>query len=250
MLPGMTTSRRPLRLLHTADLHLDHDAYGKAAEQEASRERGRRMLGSIVDLALADRVDLLLIAGDLFDHNRVPDETVEFARRQLNRLSCPAVILPGNHDCLRTNAIYDRHNFSAGASHVSVISRLSGETIAFPDLDAIVWGRAMEEHEPGFSPLAGIPGRDAGRWCLAMGHGFFYDERQRPERSSPIFAEEIRDTGWDYVALGHHHVRIDVSQGRVTAHYAGAPSLDDGDATVLRVDLSTEDGIRVDPRRL
>ena len=250
MLPVMTTSRRPLRVLHTADLHLDHDAYGNAREQAASRERGRRIFQRIVDLALGDRVDLLLIAGDFFDHNRVPDETVEFARRQLGRLRCPVVILPRNHDCLRTNAIYDRHDFSAGAGRVSVISRLDGETIAFPDLDAIVWGRAMEEHEPGFSPLAGIPARDDRRWCLALGHGFFYDERQRPERSSPIFAEEIRDAGWDYVALGHHHVRIDVSQGRVIAHYAGAPALDDGDATVLRVDLSTEDGVRVVPRRL
>ena len=82
----------------------------------------------------------------------------------------------------------------------------------------------MEEHEPAFSPLAHIPGRDERRWCLAMAHGFFYEERQRPERSSPIFADEIRDTGWDYVALGHQHVQTDVSQGRVTAYYAGAPA--------------------------
>jgi exonuclease SbcD len=250
MLPSMPPSRRPLRVLHTADVHLDHDAYGDARQQAASRERGRQVFRNIVDLALGDRVDLLLIAGDLFDHNRVPDETVGFVRAELQRLRCPAIILPGNHDCLRPNAIYDRHDLSAGASHIRVIRGLSGETVDLPEVDALVWGRAMEEHEPGFSPLAGIPGRDARRWCLAMGHGFFYDERQRPERSSPIFAEEIRDAGWDYVALGHHHVRIDVSQGRVVAHYAGAPGLDDGDATVLRVDLSTEDGIRVEPRRL
>ena len=244
MLPVMTTPRRPLRLLHTADLHLDHDAYGNATQQAASRERGRRMLGRIVDLALADRVDLVLIAGDLFDHNRVPDETVEFARGELHRLGCPAVILPGNHDCLRTNAIYDRHDFSAGASHVSVIRRLSGETIELPGLDAIVWGRAMEEHEPGFQPLADIPGRDARRWCLGMGHGFFYPDRQRPDRSSPIFADEIRDTGWDYLALGHQHVQTNVSQGGVTAYYAGAPG------TVLLIDFSIEGGIHVEPRSL
>jgi DNA repair exonuclease SbcCD nuclease subunit len=133
-----------------------------------------------------------------------------------------------------------------------VIRRLDGETIELPDLDAIVWGRAMEEHEPGFSPLAGIPGRDDARWCLAMGHGFFYDERQRPDRSSPIFADEIRDIGWDYVALGHHHARTDVSQGRVAAHYAGAPALDgpSGDCTILRIDLSTTAPVRVRGVRL
>jgi DNA repair exonuclease SbcCD nuclease subunit len=180
----------------------------------------RRVFRRIVDRALADKVDLVLIAGDLFDHNRVPDETVAFVRAELDRLHQPVVILPGNHDVLRTNSIYDRHDFTADARHVHVIRRPDGETIEFPDLDVLVWGRAMEEHEPAFRPLAHIPRRDDRRWCLAMGHGFFYEERQRPERSSPIFADEVRDAGWDYVALGHHHTRIDVSQGLVAAHYA------------------------------
>ena len=252
MLPVMTPPRRPLSVLHTADIHLDSDAYGSASERAAHRERERGIFRRIVDCALSERVDLFLIAGDLFDHNRVPDETVEFVRGELDRLRQPVVILPGNHDCLRTNAIYDRHDLTAGASHVHVVRRLEGETIEFSELGAVVWGRAMEEHEPGFSPLAEIPGRDEGRWCIAMGHGFFYDERQRPDRSSPIFAEEIRDAGWDYFALGHHHSRTDVSQGRVSAHYAGAPTLDgpDGARAVLRVDLSPTAGVRVSQVRL
>jgi DNA repair exonuclease SbcCD nuclease subunit len=238
-------------VLHTADVHLDSDGYGNAAEQAAHRERGRGVFRRIVDRALTDQVDLVLIAGDLFDHNRVPDETVAFVRGELDRLRQPVVILPGNHDCLYTNAIYDRHDFTAGAKHVHVIRRLDGETLDFPELDVVVWGRAMAEHEPAFSPLALIPGRDDWRWCLAMGHGFFFDERQRPDRSSPIFADEIRDSGWDYLALGHHHVRTDVSRGKVAAHYAGAP-MESGqaDGPVLRINFSVEDGIRVEPRAL
>jgi DNA repair exonuclease SbcCD nuclease subunit len=42
-------------------------------------------------------------------------------------------------------------------------------------------------------------------------------------RSSPIYAAEIRASGWDYVALGHCHAFADVSQGLVTAYYSGAP---------------------------
>lgn len=251
MLPVMSSPRRPLRVLHTADIHLDSDGYGNAADQAAHRERERRIFRRIVECALTERVDLLLIAGDLFDHNRASDETVQFVRTELGRLRQPVIILPGNHDCLRTNAIYDRHDFTSGASHVHVIRTLDGESVELPDLGAVVWGRAMEEHEPGFSPLAGIPSRDDRRWCIAMGHGFFYDERQRPDRSSPIFAEEIRDAGWDYFALGHHHSRTDVTQGHVAAHYAGAPTMESEgrEGTVLRIDFSSEDGIRVEPRR-
>jgi DNA repair exonuclease SbcCD nuclease subunit len=240
-------------VLHTADVHLGSDGYGNAEQQTVYQARYRRAFQRIVDLALADPVDLVLISGDLFDHNRVADETVAFVRAELDRLRQPVVILPGNHDVLETNAIFDRHDLTAGASHVHVIRQPDGETIDFPELDVVVWGRAMEEHTPEFRPLAHLPSRDARRWCLAIGHGFFYKDRQRPDRSSPIFADEIRDAGWDYVALGHQHVQTDVSQGTVAAYYSGAPVIEWSDAlpaAVLRIDLSAQHGVRVTPRPL
>ncbi len=250
----MSAARRPLRVFHTADVHLGSDGYGSPERQAAHRDNYRRAFRSIVDRALADRADLVLIAGDLFDHNRVADETVAFVAAELGRLRQPVVILPGNHDVLDTNAIYDRHDLTAEASHVHVIRSVNGQTIDLPELDVVVWGRAMEDHAPEFRPLAHIPGRDGRRWCLAMAHGFFYEERQRPERSSPIFADEIRDAGWDYIALGHQHVQTNVSQGAVAAYYAGAPAMESGDThptgSVLRVDLSTEHGVRVSSRPL
>jgi DNA repair exonuclease SbcCD nuclease subunit len=254
MLQDVTLPRRSLRVLHTADVHLDSDGYGSPAQRVVHAERDRALLRGIVDRALSDRVDLVLIAGDLFDHNRASDETVAFVQAELGRLRQPVVILPGNHDAIGTNAIYDRRDFTAGASHVHVIRRLDGETLDFPDLDVAVWGRAMAEHTPEFRPLAFIPARDDRRWCVAMAHGFYYPERQRPDRSSPIFADELRDTGWDYVALGHQHVRTDVSQGGVAAYYAGAPASEHAaghpDGALLRIDFSTEHGIRVTPRPL
>src|SRR5262249_62426852 len=128
-------------------------------------------------------VSLSLLAGDLCDPNRVSDEAVDFVRSELLRLARPIVILPGNHDALYTNAIYDRHDLAAGARHVRVIRRLNGEIVELPELDAVIWGRAMEEHEPGFQPLAHVPGRGDGRWHLAMAHGFFYESRQPPHPS-------------------------------------------------------------------
>jgi len=100
MLLVMPPSRRPLRVLHTADVHLDSDGGGHPERQAAHREHGRRVFRRIVDRALTDRVDLLLIAGDLFDHNRVPDETVAFVRAELDRLRQPT-------RCARTPSTID-----------------------------------------------------------------------------------------------------------------------------------------------
>ena len=234
---------RPLRVLHTADLHLDGDAYGDAARLAAHREQERRTFRRVVDRALSDEIDLLLIAGDLFDHNRVSDDTVAFVRAELARLRQPVVILPGNHDCLEPKGVHERHDFAVGAPHVHVIRSLDGEIVEFPELDVVVWGRGMQEHVHTFQPLGTRRDVRERRWSIAMGHGFFFEERQKPDRSSPIFADQIRDSGWDYVALGHHHLQANVSQPGVAAWYAGAPG------TVVHVDFSA-DGIRAEPRPL
>ena len=107
-----------------------------------------------------------------------------------------------------------------------------------------------QEHEPGFHPLEHIPTRLDQRWHIAMAHGYFYpSRREAADRSSPIFAEEIRDTGWDYVALGHQHVLTDVSQDKVVAYYAGAPLLTWTTTApagqVLLVDFSPTQGVQV-----
>ena len=239
-----TTGNRKLTLLHTADVHLDNPLHG-AAEPP----RAHRIFQAIIDRALDSRVDAVLIAGDLFDHNRVANETIAFAQSQLRRLRCPAVILPGNHDCLGSpNAIYHRHDFSAACGNVRVITELDGQSIAFPELDLIVWGRGMEVHEPGFHPLAHLPTRRDGRWHVAMAHGFFYEDGETPERSSPILAAEIRQAGWDYVAMGHKHVLADHSQGDVAAWYPGTPLPDWSAAPpghVLLVECCPEHGITV-----
>jgi DNA repair exonuclease SbcCD nuclease subunit len=246
--------KRALKILHTADVHLDCDSYGNAAQRQTHRALYHHCFETIIARAMAADVDVLLIAGDLFDHNRVADDTIAFAQEQLRRLQRPVVILPGNHDCLYPHAIYDRHDFHAACSNVQVITELHGQVLEFPDLDLVVWGRAMEEHTPDFHPLANLPTRHDQRWHVAMAHGFFYETRQQPDRSSPIFADEIRDTGWDYVAMGHQHVLTNVSQGQVTAYYSGAPLVNWTGETpnghVLLLDLSPTHGIRVWPERL
>lgn len=246
--------KRPLKILHTADIHLDSDSYGNAAQRQAHRASFRHCFQTIIDRTLEQAVDLLLIAGDLFDHNRVCEATVAFVQAQLQRLQQPVVILPGNHDCLYTNAIYDRYDMAAACDWVHVISALDGQLIELPELDVVLWGRAMEEHEPGFHPLDYLPTRYDPRWHIAMAHGFFYATPQEAERSSPIFAEEIRDTGWDYIALGHQHMLSNVSQGNVLAYYPGAPLVnwtgEKPSGHVLRLDLIPENGIRVQPQRV
>jgi DNA repair exonuclease SbcCD nuclease subunit len=103
----------------------------------------------------------------------------------------------------------------------------------------------MIEHSPDFVPLEGLPPRNGSAWQVAMAHGFFYGEGESGERSSPISAEQIRSSGWDYIALGHNHAGRDVSQGQVKAAYSGSPATFlNRKAQALLVEM---DGRRSDP---
>jgi len=215
--------RQPVKILHTADVHLDPDGWGSDPLTQAYRDIIHRAFTAVIDTAMQENVDLLVIAGDLFDSNRPCGEVVDFAIQELRRAQRPIILIPGNHDCLNSESIYRKVNLPAACTNLHLITHPKGELHRLSQHNLVIWGRGMVEHEPSYRPLAGLPLPQADAWHLALAHGFFVEEGTTSHRSSPISAEEIRDSGWEYVALGHCHAFSDVSQGSVTAFYSGAP---------------------------
>ena len=90
---------RTLKILHSADLHLDSPFEGLSAGKAAMR-RGeqRELLGRLAALARQEDVDLVLLAGDLLDSDNSYFETGEELVRWLGAMGAPVFIAPGNHD--------------------------------------------------------------------------------------------------------------------------------------------------------
>ncbi len=266
--------RRPLRLVHTADVHLGElPTPWHGAEPAWSGDRrphpevsgkprlvapppgdllpDERAFARVVDIAVTEKADALLIAGDLFDSNRVPEPAIRFAQAQIARAGCPVVLIPGNHDCYDETSIYRRFDFRAIGSHVHPLYAEEGEIVTFEELDLVVWGKGLVEHAPTNRPMAGVPRHTASHWFVGMAHGHFVEDRREP-RSSLITPDEIAGSGLDYLALGHVHVFRDVSQGGVRACYPGAPRIsyapDAGSVAIIRLDPVA--GISIEERRL
>jgi DNA repair exonuclease SbcCD nuclease subunit len=249
---------RPTRIVHTSDVHL-----GAYTGNEGDRWDERRRLietafRRVIDLANTSDADLLVIAGDFFDNDRVPPETVSFAIEALRRVEGKVVILPGNHDPMDEGSIYWRNDFEGSVPGLKLVREHAGEFIESEDLDVVLWGRAFLDSDWHFKPLDGIPQRVDGRWHIALAHGHYHRDGEDSYRSLPILASEVAAASghWDYMAFGHWEPHADVSTGEVTAIYSGAPMpLSDanrraGWATVVDFD---DDGVRwrlerVDPR--
>ena len=225
-------SRERRRILHTSDLHLT--TLGDGACQS---------LESLVDLAGQVKVDLVIVAGDLFDHNRVNDNLVSFAAEQLKRFAVDVVILPGNHDCLMPGSAFERAALWQDCSNVQVFRALEGEMLDLPDLGVSLWGRPHDSYDHDVQPLAGIPHPQRnGQWHIAVAHGYYISVEPRLHRSYYITEEEIATSGWDYIAMGHVVNFRCVCSEPVRAYYSGSPSVS---GTVAIVDLAEETGVQV-----
>ena len=114
-----------------------------------------------MDLALAEKVDLFLVAGDLFDSNTQPRRSVDRVAAELARLAqarIRTVIIPGTHDVYDRSSIYRAYDLAALAG-----TRPAQElvTVLTPDrpwihlaaIDAIVHGPVFATKRAPRSPL-------------------------------------------------------------------------------------------------
>jgi DNA repair exonuclease SbcCD nuclease subunit len=217
--------RRPLRLVHTSDVHLGaYSGHGDHhwAERRALMEAAFR---NVIDLALRRSAQALLICGDFFDNDRVDESVVRFAAAEIERFQRPAFLLPGNHDPMDPGRIYARHDLERMAPNLRMVREHAGEVIEAEGLDLVLWGRAYLDSDWRFRPLAGLPARRDERWHVALAHGHFVRDDGEMHRSMLIHQSELEAAAgeWDYLALGHWEPHADVSAGGLTAIYSGAP---------------------------
>jgi DNA repair exonuclease SbcCD nuclease subunit len=247
-----------LRLLHTADVHLGARHTDLGEQAAAQRERQFAAFAAAVDLAIAEKVDVFLIAGDLFDSNTQPRRSVERVAAELRRLVASrvrTVIIPGTHDVYDRSSLYRVHDLPALAG--------SGEdddlvTVLTPDrpsvhlatCDVIVHGQVFATKRAPHSPLRDlkVSGGDGATWHVGMVHGALAIPGRTDNDEVVVTREEIAATGLDYLALGHWHSAQKGTSGSTTWAYSGAPEpvavTQDGAGKVLLVALDAANGTR------
>ena len=244
-----------LRLLHTSDVHLGATFKVLGDRGPEHRKQLRETLTRLIDLALAERVDAVLIAGDLFDSVAAARVHAPFAAEQLSRLGqagIPVCAIAGNHDPLGEGSAGVWTDLERRCPGLTVFGQQLGERV-IAECDLTVVGRSAPRRLSVESPLAGLPVRRATRYQVAVAHGSV----QRPDfeaQFTMITPREIAASAVDYLALGDWHSAQDVSAGGVAAWYSGAPEmidLDEGQSGhVLLVTIPEPGRAEVERRRV
>ena len=197
-----------MRFLHAADLHIDSPLRGLNRFEGApvTRLRGatRQALIRLVDLAIDEKVDFVLIAGDLYDRDWQDFHTGLFVREQMVRLGRAGVrvfIVQGNHDA---QGVISRQ--LPWPDNVKVFSSRSAETVRLDDLRVAIHGHSFPDREVPEDLVPGYPMAVPGYLNIGLLHTSLTGAEGH-DTYAPTSLDTLRSKGYDYWALGHVHAR-------------------------------------------
>lgn len=240
-----------LRILHCSDLHLDTSFAGiglPAMIGGRLRAELRSTLGNILSEARRLGVDVVTIAGDLFDQSTVVPETARFLVQQFERMgNIKVLITPGESDPYSNHSLYA---LTRWPQNVHVFATSEFQPLRLSE-SVVIWGAAC----PAMSPDA---------WkhqihvtsqplCLMLAHGVV--ETDRAHSLHCIREKDLGLSGIRLALLGGRH-KSDTYSDAARLIFPGSPQplswddqapgrgpllidIDDGNISMQRIDLKT-----------
>lgn len=217
----------PIRFIHTSDIHLDTSLSGSgfpSALGDRKREAIRGTFRRVLEDARQYAVRLVLIAGDLFEHDRVTQDTVEFLRQQLERLEGIRVFIsPGNHDPFMHGSPYRDERWP---QNVHIFREETFQSVELRDIGIRITGFGFTHNQLETHPFATLPALPADLVNIVVAHAS--DMSRVPSgklQHGPFTIEEIAGKNVDYCALGHYHQQRAVANpiDATRVWYSGIP---------------------------
>ncbi len=203
---------RPFKFVHAADVHLDTPFLSRDAETRRRLARaGRDAFTALVDLAIEEDADALLIAGDLFDNDSLSVATERSLVEEMSRATesrITVVYVTGNHDPGRAN--YRAHAIDWPPARFHLIRSRTPETVRVErDGEVVGWvvgaGHQTQREEENLA--AGFPPAPGPEPTVALLHTQVEGAASaaRHDRYAPSTTADFERKGYRYWALGHIH---------------------------------------------
>jgi DNA repair exonuclease SbcCD nuclease subunit len=244
-----------LKILHTADIHLGAKFSGLGNKGVFQREQLRATFKNVIATAIDERVNIVLIAGDLFDANQQPQRNIDLVIEQFNLLGSndiPVCLIPGTHDSLDSTSIYRKVEFEGKCSNLKIFADENVSYKEYPGLDLTVYGKPNLSNRSYISPLKGFKRSTSTKFHIAMAHGSLYIPERVAEDDHVFRLEEVKASAMDYLALGHWH-RVYRCPAEPPAWYSGPPEWIPGQTEkggVLLIAIANSGEVKVELKRL
>lgn len=236
-----------MKILHTSDWHI-----GKKVNEFSMVENQEYVFEQIYEIIKNEKIDVVVVAGDLYDKSIVDTDSVKFLNSILIKIvkECLSkiIIISGNHDSperlsfvsdfLKESGIYIEGKFNGEVNKI-ILSDEFGEVNFYPlsYFDEVYIRHLYNDSNIKTSDdaLKSIFNRlhiDYSKRNIFIGHGYFSNKNgdkmleSDSERRLSIGGQEVMDASilkdFDYVALGHLHASQKITYDHI--RYAGSIS--------------------------
>ena len=238
-----------VKILHTGDLHLDSPLSSLAfSAAEKARDEHRAIFEKMMKYAIDEKIDMLLISGDLFDGKYITQSTKNLVIKCFTEFARPVVIAPGNHDPYSLVSLYKDGSLP---ENVYVFSSEDIQVFDFDELGISVYGYAFITAALRSSPLGKFlakPRMEGDNKRILCAHA---DVTSPISNYAPISAQQIEAYDISYAALGHIHNPPEVKSDKAIINYCGFlfgrsfDELGEGGAYLVTVDEDRTDAERI-----
>ena len=204
-----------MKILHSADWHLDAPLSGRSEEEAQFLQRElRKIPGKVAAYAKKENCQMMLLSGDLFD-GAYTQNSYRAVYEALAELAIPVFIAPGNHDFCQPSSPYLAEHWP---ENVYIFKHPVMEAVYVKELDCTVYGAGYEAMDcPAL--LEGFRADGKGRWQLGVLHG----DATTSSPYCPVSAPQVRMSGLHYLALGHIHKAGSFRSGDALCAWPGCP---------------------------
>lgn len=206
-----------MKFIHFADAHLDSPFRGlsflPSKEFNQIYQAADQSLTRIVDLALAEKVDLVLIAGDTFDSAKPSPRSQLFFAQQIKRLTdvqIQVVMIFGNHDHMRReDLLVNPSPYFKLLGANEVVEKTSFKTKDNFNYDVV--GFSYLNNHITDDKIPDFPEKGQ-NYTFGLMHAQEKEADSRKNVYAPFTVSEIQALNYDYFALGHIHARRNLSE--------------------------------------
>ena len=191
-----------MKFVHIADVHLDTPFKTISDRADIGIERRieqREALKNVIDYIKENNIKYLFISGDLYDQEYIRESSISFLNDLFKEIPNTNIyIAPGNHDPYLKNSFYATYNWNNNVKiFTNVVEKVEKE-------DVNIYGYGFNSFEMNDDQINDINIDDSNKINILITHGDLNDSKY-----NPIKFNELKQKGFDYVALGHIHKRDD-----------------------------------------
>ena len=202
-----------MKFVHIADLHFDAPFVtlsDKGNLGEKRRLEQRRIFKKVIEYIKENNIEYLFISGDLYEHQYIRESTINYINNLFTEIENTQIFIsPGNHDPYIKNSYYNNFNWNKNVH----IFNSKIKKIEFEDVD--VYGFGFDDFYCSKFNMEELNIQNPEKINILIIHGTLDASLADLKPYNPINSSQLKNKGFNYVALGHIHKNNYSENGKI-----------------------------------